>query len=342
MQKEIEKKKALEALKEKIKSLTKYNEVVIVNDYDIDSCASASILWRILKKNGVNVKHITLSKGYEEIIAQKLKKMNPEKIVIVDYVPGRKFIDELSDMNITILDHHMHEEFLEKVDYYTTMDYIDLYAALSYWLYHAAKDFGIKNVEWLGRLGCFWDKCMENTEFYEKDIYKKEMEKMLPFNIMTSFSQTKGASKMVEIFDSSSSFEEAYEKVISDYDYIHAKKVFDEELQDVMFSRKAYPDIKLNIYFVKTRFKHMRVFVDYITYQSEGTQVFILNEITRFKFSFRTTLDINLVEILRKLAKKFPNFTGGGHKKACGALLFGENVEELLNEFIKEYKKAIQ
>ena len=335
------KQKALNALKEKIKSLLKHKSITIVNDYDIDSCASASILWRILEKNGVKVEHISLSKGFENIIAEKLKKRNPERIVIVDYVPNKSFIEQIKDIPTTILDHHQHENFLEEVDYYTTTDYCDLYAALSYWLYHIAGEFGVKNVEWLGRLGCFWDKCMENTEFNLEDVYQKEMELMLPFNIMTSYSQTKGAAKMVEIFDTSSSFEEAYEKVISNPEYLHAKKVFDEELQNIMFSRKAYPEIKLNLYFVNTKFKHIRVYVDYITYKSKGTNVFILNETTRFKFSFRTTLDINLVEIIRNISKKIPTFSGGGHKKACGAMLLGENVEELIDEFIKEYKKAI-
>ncbi len=339
---EAGKRKALDVLKEKIEELGKCNEVVIVNDYDIDSCSSASILWRILKSKGVNVKHVTLSKGYENIISEKLKEMNPERIVIVDYVPKKEFIDSLSGFPITVLDHHLHEKFLEKIDYFTTMDYVDLYAALSYWLYHAAKEIGIQNVEWLGRLGCFWDKCMENTEFNYEDVYKKEMEKMLPFNIMTSFSQTRGAAKMVELFDESSSFDEAYEKVMMNDIYIHAKKVFDEELQNILFSRKAYPDIKLNIYFIKTKFKHIRVYVDYITYKSDDTNIFILNEITRFKFSFRTSLKINLVEMLREISKKYPNFSGGGHKQACGALLDGENVEEILDEFIKIYKSTIK
>jgi oligoribonuclease NrnB/cAMP/cGMP phosphodiesterase (DHH superfamily) len=332
---------ALNALKERIKFLLKHKTITIVNDYDIDSCASASILWRILESNGIKVEHITLSKGFENIIAEKIKKRNPERIVIVDYVPSREFMKQINGIPTTILDHHQHEDFLENVDYYTTTDYCDLYAALSYWLYHIAKAFGVKNVEWLGRLGCFWDKCMENTEFFEEGVYKKEMEKMLPFNIMTSYSQIKGASKMVSIFDESSSFEEAYEKVISHPDYMHAKKVFEEELREVMSSRKSFPNIKLNIYFVKTKFKHIRVYVDYITYQSEGTNIFVLNENTRFKFSFRTTLDINLVEILRELSKEFPNFSGGGHKKACGAMLKGENVEELLDAFIKKYKEKI-
>jgi oligoribonuclease NrnB/cAMP/cGMP phosphodiesterase (DHH superfamily) len=55
----------------------------------------------------------------------------------------------------------------------------------------------------------------------------------------------------------------------------------------------------------------------------------------------RTSLDINLVELINRLKKKFPNFGGGGHKHACGALLLGENVEEFLAEFINEYSNML-
>ena len=67
------KEKALEVLKEKVKELFRYNTITIVNDYDIDSCSSASILWRVLESNGVKVEHITLSKGFESIVAEKIK-----------------------------------------------------------------------------------------------------------------------------------------------------------------------------------------------------------------------------------------------------------------------------
>lgn len=329
--------KEIKILKKKIDPLFKFREILVINDYDIDSCSSASILWRILRKNNVKVKHMTISKGIENIIYEKIKKENPEKIVILDYVPEKEFVNKVKDYPTTLLDHHIHEKKLEVLDYFTMADYSKKYIALSYWLYLAAKDYGIKNIEWLAKLGCFWDKCIENTEFYEEGIYEKEMEEMLPFNIMVCFTQTRGASKMVEIFNTSSNFKDALEKVKSNKDYIVARKIFDEDLKNIFYSRKAYPEIKLNTYFVKTKFKHMRVFVDLITYRNPGTHVFILNEITRYKFSFRTTLNINLVEIIRKLSKEIPEFTGGGHKQACGAMLFSEDVDELLNAFIKEY-----
>jgi hypothetical protein len=333
--------KAITVLKEKIASLLKFKKVTIVSDYDIDSCASASILWRILKKNNVDVEHVILSKGIENIVLEKIKKMNPEKIVIVDYVPGKDFAREIKNYPVTVLDLHEHEKYLDDVDYFTTTDYSKKYAALAYWLYVVSKEYDIINIEWLARLGCFWDKCMENTEFDIDDVYRKEMDIMLPFNLIVSFSQTRGASKMVEIFSSSNSFEIALENAKASTEYIQAKRVFDDELKNVMFSRQAYPDIKLNVYWVRTKFKHMRVFVDYITFTTIGTNVFVLDEANRFKFSLRTSLEINLVEIIRAISKIIPEFSGGGHNKACGAMLFNENVENLLNVFIEEYKKVI-
>lgn len=333
--------KALEKLKEKIDEILKFNEVLIINDYDIDSCASASILWRILKVNGIKVEHLTLSKGVEDKIIQELKDKNPEKVVVVDYVPTEELAKELSNFSTTILDHHTHEKHLEILDYYTTGSFDVKYAALSYWLYLVSKEYEIGDIEWLAELGCFWDKCMENTEFYEEDVYSKKMDEMLPFNIFVSYTQIEGAEKMVEIFNNSSDFNQALENIKMDNLYIVAEKKFREEFEKISNSKKEYPEIYLNIFDVKTEFKHMRVFVDCITYQNSGTHIFILNEVTRYKFSFRTSLDINLVNIIRKLSEKIPDFNGGGHPKACGAMLSNGNIEKFIESFIEEYKKVI-
>jgi len=335
--------KVVKLLSEKIKELLKHKKITIVNDYDIDSCASASILWRILRKNNIEVEHVTLSKGCEGIIAQKLKKRNPEKIVIVDYVPGKILATELSGMNVTILDHHKRDSWLDEkkeFDYFTVEDYNVKYAALSYWLYLSARDFEVSSIDWLAKLGCFWDKCIENTGFNEENVYVKLMPEMLPFNLFVSYSQTRGAQKMVEMFNESSSFEEVFQKVTESQDYKQAKTEFETELQNINFSRHAYPEIKLNIYWVNTKFKHMRVFVDCITYQNPGTHFFVLDEKTQFKFSLRTSLEISLIDIIKKTKEKIPDFGGGGHLKACGAMLRNENVEELLLVLVEEYKKA--
>ncbi len=333
--------KALDKLNEKIKDILKHNYVVIINDYDIDSCASASILWRILKMNGVNVEHLTLSKGVEKRILNKLKEKNPDKVVVVDYVPSKELTEELNNFSTTILDHHTHEEHLDVLDYYTTSDFDVKYAALSYWLYLISKEYEIKNVEWLAELGCFWDKCMENTEFYKENVYVTKMDKMLPFNIFASHTQTRGAEKLVQLFNNSSGIEEALDNIKNTKGYEKSFETFKHELGFIEASKREYPEIKLNVFDVNTKFKHMRVFVDYITYQNEGTHIFVLNEITRYKFSFRTSLDINLVRIIRTLSEKLPEFGGGGHPKACGAMLKNDNLEKFLEMFIEEYKKVI-
>ncbi len=332
---------ALQKLKEKIDSILEYNRVLIINDYDIDSCASASILWRILRMNNIEVEHLTLSKGIENKIIEKLKEKNPEKIVVVDYVPTKELTEELKNFSTTILDHHTHEEHLNVLDYYTTSDFDVKYAALSYWLYLISKEYEIKNVEWLAELGCFWDKCMENTEFYEENVYSKKMDKMLPFNIFASYTQTIGAERLVQLFNNSSDIEEALDNIKNTKGYEKSFETFKHELGFIEASKKEYPEIKLNIFDVNTKFKHMRVFVDYITYQNEGTHIFVLNEIIRYKFSFRTSLEINLVKIIRNLSEKIPEFGGGGHPKACGAMLKSNKIENFLEEFLKEYKKAI-
>ena len=332
--------KTITELVKRIKKFENLKNPFVVYHFDIDGCASASILWRILKKYNVNAEFCPITRGFEAVAMEKIKNHNPDRIVVLDYVPHIEFFEFLKDYPTEILDHHTHEKGLESFDYFTSSDF-EVGASLSYLMYKAAEKIGIKKTDWLGRLGSFWDKCAEHTEFYYEEIYKKEMETMFPFNLVVNLTQITGSKKMFELMNMHSDFESALEDVKKMDDYVRAKKLFDSELKEIEFSKKMYSKIDLNVYWVKTKFKHIRIYVDYITYQSDGTKIFILDETTRFKFSIRTSLKINIVDIINKIKEKYPNFSGGGHKQACGAMLRGENVQELLADFITEYKTVI-
>ncbi|MCD6547195.1 MAG: DHH family phosphoesterase [Nanoarchaeota archaeon] len=329
--------KVVETIKQMIKNLEHFQRVLVVYHFDVDGCVSASILWRIFNKLKINAEFFPATRGHEDIVINKVKKNGYEKIILVDYVPGEKLSKELMEYNVDVIDHHQHEKHLEVFNYLTTADF-GYEVSTSYTLSKVAEEFGIKELEWLAFLGAFWDKCLEKTEFYKKGIYKEKMNEMLPFNLVVSFTQTRGSIELFEILNSSKNEEEALEKVKELETYKVAKKTFDNEFEKINTSKKEYKDISLEIYFVKTKFKHIRIYVDYITYSGEGTFIFILDEKTRYKFSFRTTFNINLVEIIRKLSKKIKNFNGGGHPQACGGILMGRNLNELIEEFIKEYK----
>jgi oligoribonuclease NrnB/cAMP/cGMP phosphodiesterase (DHH superfamily) len=260
--------------------------------------------------------------------------------VLVDYVPGDDFTAFLKNYKTEIIDHHVHEKHLEQFDYFTSADY-KLEFSISYLLSLAAEKLGVKDVKWLGRIGAFWDKCLEGTEFYVENIYKDEINNLLPFNLLVSFSQTKGSERLLTMLNESSDIEEAMSKIRESDDYRRAKETFENELKDIKFSRKYFSDIKLSIFWVRTKFKHIRIFVDYITYTTPGTHIFVLDESSRFKLSLRTSSDVNLVDLVREIAAEDKNFSGGGHPKACGAMLRNENIEELLDKLIEKYRKKL-
>lgn len=332
--------KAITELKKRLERLKNEENVLVVYHFDVDGCAAASILWRIFQQQNVISDFFPATRGFEQIVADKIKRKNPSKVILVDYVPGPEISGFLENYNTEVLDHHTHEEFLEKFDYFTSVDY-GTSMSISYLLSVAAEELGIPNVKWLGHIGAYWDKTLEKTEFFKENIYSDEINNMMPFNLVVSLTQTKGSEKLFQILNESASLDEALERVKSNEDYVRAKELFDEELRDIKFSRKYLSDIKLSMYWVRTRFKHIRIYVDYITYTTAGTHIFILDETSRFKLSFRTSLNINLVDIIRELASEDKNFSGGGHPQACGAMLKNENIEELLNKFIEKYRKLI-
>lgn len=332
--------KTVDEIKKRIEKLKDEEKVFVAYHFYVDGCASASILWRILKKYGVMCEFSPVTRGFEQMTIDRIKKSEPSRVVLVDYVPGDDFIAVLKSYNAEIIDHHTHEKELEQFDYFTSADN-KVEASVSYLLSLVAKKIGVKDVTWLGKLGAFWDKCLESTEFFRENIYKDEMEKFLPYNLLICFTQTKGSEKLFQILNESATLEEAEEKIKGSDDYRRAKEAFDNELKDIKFSRKYFSDIKLNIFWIRTKFKHIRIFVDCITYTTPGTHIFVLDEGTRFKLSLRTSLEINLVDLVRELAAENKDFNGGGHPKACGAMLRNDNLEELMDAFIEKYRKMI-
>jgi single-stranded DNA-specific DHH superfamily exonuclease len=329
--------KGLSEIKKRLKDATKFTNVAVVYDFDIDGCTSAALLWRFFMKENVNAKYYPTTRGFQNVTMERIRKQNPDKIITVDHVPDEELTDFLANYNLSVLDHHPHIARFEKVDYVTAHDH-GIGGSMGYVLFKALEK-ELKDVDWIVKLGLFWDKAFEGTEFYEEGIYRRDLEKYLPFNLVASFTQVRGAEKVFEVLKESSSFEEADEKIRKLDDYKNAKETFDNELKEIKFSRKSFPDIKLDIYWMKTKFKHIRVYVDYITFSKEGTNIFVLNEVTQFKFSFRTAFNIDFLKVIAEVNKEFPSFTGGGHAKACGAVLRNEQVEEVLSKFIEAYKE---
>ncbi len=327
-------------VKEKLEKIMDHKNIVVVYHYDLDGCVSAAILWRVFKKHNINAEFFPATRGYDSITINKIKSHGFDKIVFVDYFPRKDYANELKDYNVSVIDHHQHEDYLEIFDYLTTADYGND-VAISYTLSKVAEGFGIKNLSWLAFIGAYWDKVLEKTEFYKKGIYKEKIDNLLPFNLVASLTQTKGSIKVFEILKSASSLEDALEKIKELDDYRKANEIFKEERKKINSTRKQYPKLMLEIFFLKTKFKHMRIHVDYITFTEKGTFVFILDEKIRYKFSFRTSLDINLLKVIKNLSNRIPYFGGGGHIKACGGLLDDTDLNSFLEKFIEEYKKQL-
>ena len=332
--------KIIEKVKKKLEEVMKHKNIAVIYHYDLDGCVSAAILWRLFKKRGINAEFFPATRGYDDITLGKIKTRDFDKIVFVDYFLREKYANELKDYNVSVIDHHQHENYLDIFNYITTADYGND-VAISYTLSKTAEVFGIKNLGWLAFIGAYWDKVLEKTEFYKEGIYKERINELLPFNLVASLTQTRGSEKVFEILKISSSLEDALERIKELEDYRKASEIFREERAKINSTRKQYPNLKLEIFFVKTKFRHMRIHVDYITFTEEGTFVFVLDEKIRYKFSFRTSLDINLLDIVRNLSKEIPYFGGGGHIKACGGLLEDSDFDDFLKKFIEEYKKHI-
>ncbi len=305
------------------------DDALIVFHYDIDGVSSASIVWRVLKKKMIHAKFEPITNGWEKIVIEKIKKHNPRQIVFLDYTPNEDMVREIKDYNVVIIDHHEEQKIPKNLDYFTSAK-IEKGYAISYLICKTAKKFYDIDCNWIGFVGSYWDHCLEKTEW--KEDYEKLIDKLIPLNLVVTFTRIKGSIRMLKIFNESSSLEEALKKTKELDDYKKAWKVFKDEI-------RSFKEIKrdgVGIIYLKTKFKHIRVFVDYFTFKSKKTYVFVLKEKNRTKFSFRSNKKI--FWILKKIEREVPNFSGGGHDYACGGILRDDKEEIVIEKFVKYFK----
>ena len=316
--------KLLQEIKKRIEKIK--DGAFIVYHFDIDGVASASIVWRILQLKHIHASFEPATNGWEDVILEKIKKHNPNQIVFLDYAP-RGFETEIKDYEVIIIDHHEEEEMPKEFDYFTSARIKRGYA-ISYLIAKTAERYYNLKVSWLGFLGAFWDKALEATEFWEKDAYAKFIDELLPFNLVISLTKVRGSKKLLKVFNESNSIEDALEKTKKLDDYRKAKELFEKEIA----SFNEFKIGKVKVVELKTKFKHIRVYVDYLTFKEDGIIVFVLREKGRTKFSFRST-KTEILHAVKKLEKEFPKFRGGGHKNACGGLLLSEDYRKLIERF---------
>ncbi len=314
-------------LKEIKKRIDKIEDgAMVVYHFDIDGVASASIIWRILQKKNIRASYEPATNGWEKVIVEKIKKHNPKQIVFLDYAP-RGYANEIKDYKVIIIDHHEEEPMPKQFDYFTSAKLKRGYA-ISYLIAKTAKKYYNMDVDWIGFLGSFWDKALESTEFWEEDAYEKYIDKLMPLNLVVSLTKVSGSKKMLRVFNESNSIEDVLEKTKKMDDYKKAKSLFEKEIA----SFNEFKVGKVKVIEMRTKFKHIRVYVDYLTFKERGILVFVLPERGRTKFSFRSS-EIEILPAIKKLEKEFENFSGGGHKHACGGMLKSSNYKKLIQRF---------
>ena len=316
--------KLLEEIHKRIEKIE--DGAMVIYHFDIDGVASASIIWRILQMKHIHAIYEPATNGWEDVLVEKIKKHNPKQIVFLDYAP-RGYAEKIDNYEVIIIDHHEEDKMPKSFDYFTSAR-IKRGFAISYLIAKTAKKYYNIDVDWLGFLGSFWDKALEATEFWEEDAYGKFIDELLPFNLVVSLTKISGSKKMLKIFNESNSVEDALEKVKKLDDYKKAKEIFEEEISS--FNEYKIGDVKAIE--MRTKFKHIRVYVDYLTFKENGILVFVLPEHGRTKFSFRSS-KVEIIDAVKQLEKEFPDFTGGGHKHACGGMIKSENYKKVIERF---------
>ena len=319
----------LEEIKKRIERIE--NGAFIVYHFDVDGVASASCIWRVLKSKYINAKFEPITNGWEEVVIDKIKKHNPKQIVFLDYTPGR-IAGKIKDYNVIIIDHHEVEELPKSFDYFTSAK-IDRSFAISYLISKTVEKYYGINCSWLGFIGSYWDKCLEKTEYWKENAYIKFMSKLLPFNLVVSLTKIKGSIRLLRILNESNDLEDARKKVLELFDYKKAKEIFEGEKKKIKIEEKN----GVKIIYLKTKFKHIRIYVDYFTFREPGTYIFVLKERGRTKFSFRSNK--NILKIVKRIEKEIEGFNGGGHENACGGMLKSEDEKIVINRFVKYFQK---
>ncbi|MCK4428829.1 MAG: DHH family phosphoesterase [Candidatus Aenigmarchaeota archaeon] len=315
---------------EAVQFLKNLNErVKIISHNDVDGVCSLAIMQNLLEKRGIEYWH-----RLTKVPIEKLEKAETMIFLDINNESALRFASEKT----LIIDHH---QFKEKptLPFYNPRETDERsYIPASYLAYEVCSELeNMDEMKWIAAVGVVGDKGDENSEVCRKFVEgagsKQEFDLVSDYMFSAGLVEgIKGDEKVLEILKEVRSAKEILQDA-------YLKNCY-EEIQRELSKSNNQAEKDGNIIFVeiKSKYNIKSIVANNILEKNEGVIVVAYSEFEDcYNMSARTNTDVNLGEIIGKVAKTCGG-DGGGHRKAAGAEIGKDKLEVFKEMFISAIK----
>lgn len=310
-----------------------HDEVKIISHNDVDGICSLAIMLNFLKKRGIIEEH-----KITKVPIEKLEKGKTMIFLDINTDNALKFVSE----NTLIIDHHQFSKKPE-IPFYNPMETDEKsYIPASYLVYDVCSEIeNMEEVKWIAAVGVIGDKGDENSELCRNFVNSFENKEELGLISDYIFSTTlvkheEGYEEILKILLEAESTGEIVQEP-------YLRECYDVIQNEILKSRNKI-EREGNIIFVEvvSPYNIKSIIASQILEKNKNVVVVTYSEFEdSYNISTRTNTEINLGEIVKKVAKVCRG-DGGGHRKAAGAKIGKDKLGIFREEFISEVESFFE
>jgi single-stranded DNA-specific DHH superfamily exonuclease len=333
-------------------------EFAIVFGHDCDSISSASIIYKLGKKIGLNP-NLVISLHNFEVDEKTVKKLqNFENIVIVDIgdTPEERINNLATSKRILLIDHHLPKNY--KCLYVNPRIYNkNVYMPASYisWLIYR-EFFEDKEIQWIAALGTLGDFGAKNNkdlfislrknynklignlriddrELFEKSLIGKIAKMVDSFRILGG---VKGVEYVTNLIANSKSYDDLLKDKKVERVYKKVERIFEDEIKKMKKNKIEIGEFV--IYEIKSKINLKSSLASYLPKIFTDKIIFVAQKSKEgyYEVSVRRGIKrkVNLTKVVEEVSKNI-RAKGGGHPTASGMRV--DDLKELI-EFLKNKK----
>jgi len=326
---------------------------------DADGICSAALLLKFFTEFESNARQ---GPRIERDFVKSLIESKPDLIVFLDLPVDQEWekisevLEKLPKARMVVIDHHQHERDMhsERIVHVNPRFFADKYIATSYAVYRLMQALGkeVSPLVWISAIGVIGDydikDCRDVLELSEKNypgsIGKDPMRSKLSYASelicsAVTIKGNEGAGKVLKTLLESKGYRKFLESKRLKAWHKRVREEMSRVIKDAYRNREIHPKLGLNIYTIRTRMSLTSALSTHFGEKYPGKTVIIRRKVeNEWKLSFRNQSgQVNVGQLAKKCVQGIG--TGGGHKKAAGAIVSDwEKFRERLLDELKALK----
>ncbi len=295
--------------------------VGILHDSDCDGTCSAAIILAYL--NSKKIKAELHQGDYSEEVFEEFSKIKFDNYIFLDLGLSQNFelLKFFKEKKVLIIDHHIIEKDLNKMGFVFVnprLENPDFYTSTTHLAYDICKSLGLKNFEWLMRIGDVGDSVIKGNEEEKQAAEIIEAVKIIKGQDLSKISRFLSTCKRIEDF-------------VYRGDYRSVLDTLRKELNRTIDKIEAEGLEEINFIEVKAGYKIIRI-VSNELFDKHPDKTIILYQKTGNGWSVSgRSHKYNLGELFKKAAEGIGR--GGGHTVAAGAKI--NDIKKFKKRFLE-------